>query len=68
MARRQDAQRLETIAQTIQQNPGRKPGWLARLLGFDNKTMMRALTQLEDSGYLLAEDDRGRVSWIGRRR
>ncbi len=68
MGRKQDAQRLEMIAQTIEQYPGRKPGWVARLLGLDNKTMSRALVQLEDSGYLLAEDDRGRVSWIGRRR
>lgn len=68
MGRKQDAQRLEMIAQTIEQYPGRKPGWVARLLGLDNKTMMRALPQLEDNGYLLVEDDRGRVSLVGRRR
>lgn len=67
MSRKADEQRLETIARTIRDNPGRKPGWLARLVGIDNKTMMRALTQLEDRGVLLAEDDRGRVSLFGRR-
>jgi len=36
-------------------------------LGYDNKTMMRALYQLEDSGELLAEDERGRLSWLKRR-
>jgi Mn-dependent DtxR family transcriptional regulator len=68
MARKPDDQRLETIAQTIRDNPNRKPGWIARMLGLDNKSMMRALTQLEDQGVLLAEDDRGRVSVVGRRR
>ena len=67
MARKPDNQRLDVIAQTIRDNPNRKPGWIARLLGLDNKTIMRALTQLEDQGMLLAEDDRGRVSVFGRR-
>ena len=67
MARKPDNQRLDVIAQTIRDNPNRKPGWIARLLGLDNKTIMRALTQLEDQGMLLAEDDRGRVSIFGRR-
>jgi hypothetical protein len=52
---------------TIRDNPNRKPGWIARRLGVDNKLVMRALTQLEDQGVLLAEDDRGRVSIFGRR-
>lgn len=68
MARRGDVQRLDTIRDIIIDNPGRRPGWLARRLGFDNKTMMRALTQLEDRGDLLEEDDRGRLSWFGRNR
>jgi Mn-dependent DtxR family transcriptional regulator len=68
MARKQDEQRLQTIATMIQQYPGRKPGWIARILGLDNKTMMRALPQLEDSGYLLVEDEHGGVSFFGRRR
>ena len=65
MARKSDEQRLDAIAQAIRNNPGQKPGWLARLLGFDNKTMMRALTQLEDRGVLLVEDDRGGISYMG---
>jgi len=67
MARRRDDERLETIVAAIKENPNRKPGWLARRLGYDNKTMMRALYQLEDSGELLAEDERGRLSWLKRR-
>ncbi len=68
MARKPNDDRLQTIAQTIRDNPNRKPGWIARLLGLDNKSMMRALAQLEDQGVLLAEDDRGRVSVIDQRR
>ena len=66
MARRGDAERLDQIRDTIIKNPGRRPGWLARRLGFDNKTVMRALTQLEDRGELLVEDDRDRLKWFGR--
>lgn len=68
MARKSNDQRLDDIAQAIHTYPNRKPGWIARLLGYDNKTVMRALTQLEDQGVLLAEDEQGRVSLVGRRR
>ncbi len=68
MARKPNDDRLQTIAQTIRDNPNRKPGWIARVLGLDNTSMMRALAQLEDQGVLLAEDDRGRVSVIDQRR
>jgi hypothetical protein len=62
MGRRSDEERLLTIARAIRENPGRKPGWIARRLGIDNKTFMRALPLLEDRGVLLAEDEHGRVS------
>jgi hypothetical protein len=66
MARNSDEERLQQIALAIRQNPGRRPGWIARLLGFDNKTIMRALPQLEARGILLVEDERGRVSHFRR--
>ncbi len=68
MSRKSDEERLNSIVETIQQNPKRRPSWLARRVGVDNKTMMRALTQLEDRGDMLIEDDRGCLSWFGRRR
>lgn len=68
MSRKSDEERLNSIVETIRQNPAQRPGWLARRLGVDNKTMMRALAQLEDRGDMLIEDDRGGVSWFGRRR
>ena len=68
MARRGDTERLDKIRDAIIDNPGQRPGWVARRLGFDNKTIMRALTQLEDRGEMLIEDERGRLSGVGRRR
>lgn len=68
VARKGDAQRLDDIRDAIIKNPGRRPGWLARRMGFDNKTMMRALAQLEARGDLLTEDEKGRLSWFGRTR
>ena len=68
MARKGDQERLDEIGEAIRQNPGRRAGWIARRLGYDNKTVMRALPQLEERGDLLQEDDGGRLSWFGRRR
>jgi len=68
MSRKSDEERLNSIVEAIRTNPERRPGWLARQLGVDNKTMQRALVQLEDRGDMLIEDERGCVSWFGRRR
>jgi len=67
MAKQFDGERLDRIRDTIIQQPGRRPGRIARLLGLDNKTMQRALTHLEQRGDLLVEDDHGRLSWFGQR-
>lgn len=67
MGRKGDKKRLDDICDEIKRAPGEKPGSLARRLGVDNKTMMRALTQLESRGDLLAEDDEGRLLWVGQR-
>jgi hypothetical protein len=66
MSRKGEHERLDQLRDAIQDNPGHRAGWFARLLGFDNKTVTRALPQLEDRGELLAEDDDGRLSWFGR--
>lgn len=67
MGRNRDNLRLDAIRALIQQNPDQKAGWLARQLGYDNKTVLRALTQLEERGDLFQEDDNGRLRWFGRR-
>lgn len=65
MGRKSNEQRLDEIREYVQDHPWEKPGTVASQLGIDNKTMMRALTQLEDRGELLQEDDKGAISWFG---
>lgn len=67
MAKHPDENRLDLIRDTVIRQSGCRPGRLARMLGLDNKTVQRALIQLEERGDLLAEDDNGRLSWFGRR-
>jgi predicted ArsR family transcriptional regulator len=68
MARNRDDVRLDEIRDLVQQHPEQKAEWIAQQLGCDNKTVQRALSQLEDRGDLLVEDDRGRLSWFGWRK
>lgn len=68
MGRSRDEQRLDEIRNVIQQSPNQKPAWIAQQLGYDNKTVQRALSQLEERGDLLVEDDGGRLRWFGQRK
>ena len=68
MGRSRDEQRLDVIREMVQQCPDQKPAWIAQQLGYDNKTLQRALSQLEARGDLMLEDDRGRLRWFGRRK
>lgn len=67
MGRKQNDARLDQIRQAIQENEAQKAGALGRMLGIDNKTIARALTQLEERGDLLYEDDEGQIGWFGKR-
>jgi DNA-binding IclR family transcriptional regulator len=68
MARKTDNRRVEMIAQAVQSNPGKRAGHIARKLGLHRSAVTRALPALEEAGVLLAEDDRGRLFYIGRRK
>jgi len=68
MGRKGNEERLDKIREYLQHHPEEKPGTIASQLEIDNKTMMRALTQLEERGDMLHEDDTGRIGWFGRRR
>ena len=61
MARKPRQARLETIYQAIQEHPGKRPGFIANLLGMHRSEITRSLPQLEEKGYLLAEDRHGRL-------
>lgn len=68
MARQVNPLRLEEIGDAIEHHPEQRSGWYADQLGLDRKTLHRALVQLEAKGELLAEDDRGRISWFRRKK
>lgn len=59
MGRPRNQERLEEIYHTIEEHPGKRPGFLARLLGLDRSEVTRALPGLEDAGWLVSEDERG---------
>lgn len=66
MARQPKPERLEEIYRAIEEEPGCRPGLLARLLGLHRSEVIRALPALEERGYLLSEDEKGGL-WIFRR-
>ena len=59
MARPANDKRVEQIYSAIEEHPGQKAGFLARLLGLNRSEVTRSLPTLEDKGYYLIEDDRG---------
>ncbi len=68
MPRRRKPQDLERLYQAVQRHPGRRASWLARLLGWPRSKVTRALPDLEEQGYLLYEDEQGRLFPFRRRR
>lgn len=65
MGRHADYDRLVMLAQVIRDNPGQRPGWYARQINEHNRSVMRCLYLLEHHGIQLAEDDRGRLTYVG---
>lgn len=59
MARKHETKKLEEIYEKVEQNPGKKAGFIARLLGLDRSEVTRSLPALEDKGLLVYEDDEG---------
>ena len=66
MARKHEIGRLEAIYQSVEDNPGEHSGFIARLLGLSRSSVTRSLPALDEHGYLLSEDDKGRL-WPFRR-
>jgi Mn-dependent DtxR family transcriptional regulator len=67
MARPKNVQRLEEIYRKIEEQPGMKAGFLARLLGLNRSEVTRALPALEEKGLLISEDVKGGL-WPFRKR
>ncbi|MEW6093468.1 MAG: MarR family transcriptional regulator [Chloroflexota bacterium] len=59
MSRRPNHAHLERIYRKIEAHPGKRPGFIARLLGVNRSQVTRALPALEEKGLLLIEDDKG---------
>lgn len=59
MARKPRQERLEGIYRTIEEHPGEKAGFLARLLGLNRSEVTRALPALEEKGLMVSEDEQG---------
>ncbi len=66
MARPQNTQRLEEIYRTIEKHPGKKAGFIARLLGLNRSEVTRALPALDTKGLFISEDGKGGL-WSFRR-
>lgn len=61
MGRRANENRMKQVFDVIQKHPGARPGFIAQLLGLQRSAVTRLLPNLEELGYLLSEDDRGRL-------
>jgi hypothetical protein len=59
MARKAEDERLESIYQAVQDYPGEKPGFIARLLALNRSEVTRALPAMDETGRLMWEDERG---------
>ncbi len=61
MGRQTDHERVQQINDYVQQHPGVRPAEIARQLDVPRSSVTRALPALEERGYLLSEDHRGRL-------
>ena len=61
LARKANPKQLKKLYQAVEAHPGKRPGFFAQLLGMHRSQVMRSLPSLEDQGYLLSEDEKGRL-------
>lgn len=59
MARILKDEKAKQIYRKIEEHPGKKAGFFARLLGIHRSDITRALPALQDKGLLISEDDKG---------
>ena len=59
MARNPNQEKIEGIYCTIEEYPGKRPGFIARILGVNRSEVTRALPVLQDKGLLVSEDEKG---------
>lgn len=66
MARRHTKTQLGEIYKMVEENPGQRPGFIARILGLPRSQVIRSLPAMQEDGYLLSEDEKGGL-WTFRR-
>jgi Mn-dependent DtxR family transcriptional regulator len=59
MARKTEEKKLKVIYTKVKENPGKKAGFIARLLGLNRSEVTRSLPALEEKGLFVYEDDEG---------
>lgn len=59
MARKADPEAIERLKEAIEQYPGERAAFFARLLGWRREKISRALTSFQHKGILVSEDERG---------
>ena len=59
MARHANQARLQDIYQKVEEHPGERSGFIARLLGLNRSEVTRSLPALEERGLYLSEDEKG---------
>lgn len=59
MARKTDDEKLKEIYNAVEENPGKKPGFIAQLLGLHRSEVTRSLPSMEEKGLLIYEDEEG---------
>ena len=59
MGRKVNEEKLERMYEAVQDYPGERPGFLARLLGWNRSEVTRLLPSMEEKEYYLCEDERG---------
>lgn len=59
MARKVEQAKLEKIYEKVEEHPGKKAGFIAKLLGLQRSEVTRSLPALEDKGLLIYEDNEG---------
>jgi DNA-binding IclR family transcriptional regulator len=59
MARPANHDRAKQIYRKIKEHPGKKAGFVARLLGLNRSEVTRSLPTLEENGLYLSEDEKG---------
>jgi DNA-binding IclR family transcriptional regulator len=61
MARKPNPDRLQVAERLLEEQPGHLPAEYAQIMGCHRESFNRLLVQLDEKGFLLWEDEQGRL-------